>query len=129
MAEIFNVIIKPSGTDIPIPVQRGITKASQAQALKTVYPKSQNPTVNLDKLSIYSQNQGGKTQPSKTARQTKAVSSAEAKTVSVSAQTGPAAGTGQGKAAQPVKEPAQGTGYNSAGSANPVTGGKFSISA
>lgn len=125
MAEVFNVVIRPSGTDMRIPVQRGIMKAAQAQALKTVYPKSLNPTVNLDKLSAYTQSAGQTNQTPKAARQVKAPPPG---TPPEGAQF-KAAPSPQTKPAASAPETPKGTGYNSTGAANPAAGGKFSISA
>lgn len=48
----YNISLKPRENGLPIPVQQGIRKPAQAEALKTIYPKSANPTVEADRVSI-----------------------------------------------------------------------------
>ena len=135
MAEVFNVSLRPNGTDMVIPVQRGISKASQAEALKSVYPKSMNPTVNMDKLSIYMD--AGNNQAPKIAKQLKAVANAVAAgTGEVKAGVTKAAAKTEAPKAPPVQieakapeAPEAPSAYNAAGAAPKSAGGKFSFSA
>ena len=63
MADTFVLNLEPPGTNLLIPVQRGLTSSFQAQAVKMVYPKSLNPTVELDRLAAYAQTGANKVSP------------------------------------------------------------------